>query len=240
MRLVGKFGLAAGALMLVGMASSAEAATILVANFCPQNNSCPTGVTQASLTIDDRGTPSVNDYLITATFTGTTAAPALLDLFSFTLGGVSTPTGYTSVSLTSATSRNNTSNVTTALPLGDFQTVFDNVSNSAGACTSSTNQANEVCTNSVTPAIGIPLAGNTLAFTFLADLAGALTIGNDLNLRAAFNNANGSNAGILSPNGNYTTGGAGSGNAGGSIPEPASMVLFGLAAFAAARRARRS
>src|SRR5690242_6517039 len=121
MRLLGKFGVAAGALLLVGMASSVEAATILVANFCPQNNSCPTGLTQASLTIDDNGTPAVNDYLLTATFTGTNAAPALLDLFSFTLGGVSTPSGYTTVTLNSATSRNNSTNTTTNLALGNFQ-----------------------------------------------------------------------------------------------------------------------
>jgi len=219
------------AAVVMGLAAtSASAAVIRTADFCPQNASCPTGVTVARLTIEDNGTPAVNDYLITATFTGTAAAP-LLDLFSFTLGGVSTPLGYTSVALTGVTSNG------ASLPLAGFQTVYDNISNAPGACTSATNQANEVCTNAA--GSGVALANNTLAFTFLVDLSGSLTIGTDLNLRAAFNNVvGGGNAGILSPNGRYIDGNGNSVTPV-DVPEPASLVLFGLAALAGARRARR-
>jgi len=230
MRLLGKFGMTACAAVVIGLAAttSASAATILIADFCPDNASCPTGLTQARLTIDDNQTPAVNDYLITATFTGTAAAPSLLDMFSFTLGGVATPAGYqTPVTLTSATSNG------AALNLAGFQTVYDNVSNTATACTTNTNSSNEVCTNTLN-SLGIPLPGNTLVFTFLVDLAGNLTIGTDLNLRANFNGPNG----ILSPNGRYTNGEGVVINPTG-VPEPASMVLFGLAALAGARRVRR-
>jgi PEP-CTERM motif len=232
MRLVRGFGIGppvmtavAIAALLGSMPAKAEAAVLLVANFCPGHSSCPTGVS-ASLTVDDNNTPAVNDYLITATFTGTASAPALLDAFSFTLGGLPTPGGYTNVQLQSAPG---------GVPA--WQTAFDNVSNQANACTANTNQANEVCTNSIA-SIGTTLAGQTLAFRFLVDLSGTLTIGTELNLRAAFNNANGTNAGILSPDGQYT-GGGGSGGGGQTIPEPMSLAMFGLAALGVARARRR-
>jgi PEP-CTERM motif-containing protein len=218
MRLLGKSGLAASVAIVLGMASTASAAPFLVANFCPQNLSCPAGLTQASLSIEaNLGSVDLNDYFVTATFTGNGSAPAYLDMFSFTIAGASTPAGYTSVTLQSA-------------PAGvTWGTFYDNVNNSPGACTGTTNQSEEVCTNSLNPAIGAPLTSNTLTFSFLVDLAGTFQISptNGLNLRAAFNNSSGGNAGILSPDGNYTTGG--------TVPEPTSMVLFGLAALAAAR-----
>jgi len=219
---------ACAAVVMALAATSASAAVIRTADFCPQNASCPTGLTVARLTIDDNMTPALNDYLITATFTGTAAAPALLDMFSFTLGGVATPAGYeTAPTLISATSNG------APLALSGFQTVFDNVSNTSTACTLNTNQSNEVCTNTVN-SLGIPLPGKTLVFTFLVDLAGNLTIGTDLNLRANFNDPNR----ILSPDGRYTDGNGNSVTPVG-VPEPASMVLFGLAALAGARRVRR-
>src|SRR3954451_14203308 len=101
MRLLGKIGVVAGAVMLVGMASPGEAATILVANFCPQNASCPAGLTEASLTISDIAGGDANDYNVTATFTGNASAPAFLDMFSFTIAGADTPGGYTNVTLQS-------------------------------------------------------------------------------------------------------------------------------------------
>jgi hypothetical protein len=239
MRLLGKFGMTACAAVVMALAatSSASAATILVANFCFQGSSCPTGLTEASLTISDIPGGDVNDYNIVARFTGTSAAPALLDMFSFTIDGVKTQSvsnGYTSVALNSATSKNNTTSVVTTLNTGDFQTVYDNVSNQANACTTNTYQANEVCTNTLN-STGLALAGNTLTFNFLVNLSDTFLISatNGLNLRANFNPN-----GILSPGGRYVNGDGVEINPTG-VPEPASMVLFGLAALAGARRVRR-
>jgi PEP-CTERM motif len=77
----------------------------------------------------------------------------------------------------------------------------------------------------------------TFSTTFASALPGTLTGGN---IRAAFNGADGKNAGIFSPDGgNFGGGGGTSGGGGSTVPEPASMLLFGLAATATAYRARR-
>jgi hypothetical protein len=101
-----------------------------------------------------------------------------------------------------------------------YTTVYDNVANSATACTTNTGQSQEVCTNTLS-ALGFALPGQTATFEYYVDLAGNFLIApdNGLNLRAAFNNADGSNAGILSPGGNYSTVAP--------VPEPTSMLLLG-------------
>jgi hypothetical protein len=200
----------------------ANASPVIFGNFCPGNASCPGGITEASLSFAlDTATSDANDYFLTLTISGDNTAPAYLDMFSFTIAGVATPLGYAS-SPTLLSAPGGTS---------QYTTVFDNVSNSATACTTNTGQSQEVCTNTLSP-LGVALQGQTATFQFYVDLAGNYLIApdNGLNLRAAFNNADGSNAGILSPNGNYSTTQ--------SVPEPASILLFGSGTLGMAAKLR--
>ena len=79
----------------------------------------------------------------------------------------------------------------------------------------------------------------------LADDVAALGVGSAVNLRAAFLNADGSNGGILSPNGGPlgTTTGAvtttGGQTTSGAVPEPALLSMLGVGLAGAAYRARR-
>jgi PEP-CTERM motif-containing protein len=89
--------------------------------------------------------------------------------------------------------------------------------------------------------------GSTLTWTFSTTFASALP--SDLtgvggNIRAAFNNADGQNFNIFSPNGGTfggtgAGGGAGGGGGQGVVPEPTSLLLFGTGLSMAAYRARR-
>jgi hypothetical protein len=212
--------------LLVGFALlpaiPANASPVIYANFCPGNVSCPGGITEASLSFSlDTATQDANDYFLTVTISGDNAAPAYLDMFSFTIAGVDTPLGYAS------------SPALLSAPGGAslYKTVYDNVSNSATACTTNTGQSQEVCTNTLS-ALGFALPGQTATFQFLVDLSGNYLIApdNGLNLRVAFNNADGSNAGILSPDGNYATMAP--------VPEPTSMLLFGSGIFGVAAKVR--
>jgi PEP-CTERM motif len=89
--------------------------------------------------------------------------------------------------------------------------------------------------------------GQTYTWTFSTTFASALP--SDLsgvggNIRAAFNNADGQNFNIFSPNGGTfggTGGGTGAGGGTGQplVPEPTSLLLFGTGLSMAAYRARR-
>jgi PEP-CTERM motif len=91
--------------------------------------------------------------------------------------------------------------------------------------------------------------GSTLTWTFSVTFASTLPTnldGTGGNIRGAFNNADGSNFNIFSPNGGTfggTGGGTGPGAGGGTtqplVPEPTSLLLFGTGLSMAAYRARR-
>ena len=71
MRLINKLGLMVAVIVAATfMATRAEAAAFTI-DFCPEDDTCPDGVTEASLTFDEilTGTDP-NDYNVTATIVG--------------------------------------------------------------------------------------------------------------------------------------------------------------------------
>jgi hypothetical protein len=211
-------------------AVSASASSLINADFCPGAASCPTGVTEANLTISlDTATGDLNDYFFDITFKGNGLAPATLDQFSFTVTGVATPDGYEALPtlLSSSTDHN-------------WQVFYDNVGGNPAGCTDNAQASSqEVCTESVGNN-GAPLPGQTLTFHYYVDLAGTFQIiaTTGVNLRAQFLDADGKNAGILSPNGIYTPGDPGVTTTD-VVPEPASMILLGSGLLGLATRGRR-
>jgi hypothetical protein len=146
--------------------------------------------------------------------------------------------------LTGATLTSTTAGATT-----DWSTTVDASLNQGAGGTCGGGGNDNLCADYVgaisTAGFGPITDGMALSWTWEATYAGAglpdtLTGGN---IRGLFNNADGSNYNIFSPGGGSFEGeGGGSteGEGGGSSPEPASMLLFGVALSAAGLRMRRS
>ncbi len=103
---------------------------------------------------------------------------------------------------------------------------------------------NAVCGFYSTNGVGPITATTNYQWVFSAQFASTLASVTAGNIRAAFNNADGSNAGIFSPGGGtfVTTTATPTSTTTpttGNVPEPASLSLFGAALVAAAYRLRR-
>jgi hypothetical protein len=219
------------AILLCLAAQPAGAAPILAANFCPGNASCPAGLEEASLVFsEDLSTAlDLNDYLLDVTFDGGATGPLYLDMWSFTIAGVQTPSGYEVKP--------------TVLSFSDgsgWLMYYDNVNNGS-SCTANPGSSQEVCANGTTTA---SLLNNEVTFQLSVDLAGDGSGGDDfllasnsnVNLRARFVDADGKKVGaILSPSSirvdfpREIT----------EVPEPTSLFLLGSGLVAIAGRVRK-
>src|SRR6266536_2523812 len=77
-------------------AASAQASAFTV-NFCPADASCPTNITEASLTFDEVLIGSdPNDYIVTIKIVGGAGTPEFIDSVQFSIGTIATPGEYES------------------------------------------------------------------------------------------------------------------------------------------------
>jgi hypothetical protein len=212
-----RFVVLMGFVAFFGLKATAAIADPISINFCPGDSTCPVGVTEASITFAEILGGDPNDYTVTLRITGDSTAPAYVDELMFKVSSAQWTDYETLPQLQSAPSGGTT-----------WLSYFDNISGSAGSCTSNTGQQQAVCAQSgpgIPSNYGAPLAGDVLEWTFLVDFKDAFgTLGDDdIFLRAQFLTSSGGNAGILSPTG---------------VPEPSTLLLtmLGILPFIPRRR----
>ena len=222
------------------------AAGPLYVNFCPGGAGCPTGVTEASLTFLEVVSPDPNDYNLVLKITGNAFAPAFVDEVMFKIDGTKTSKNYP---LSAGEYEALPSLISAPAEGAPWIVYFDNVSATLASCAAHTGSQQAVCSQSGpgdSTNYGASLPNQSLSWIFSVDLIdseGALSTSTNVNLRAQFLNADGSNAGILSPGGKLlepcpptnttcfppTT----------RTPEPGTFLLLATGLAVLARRGRR-
>ena len=214
------------------------AAASFSVDFCPQDSTCPDGVTEASLEfIEDLGTADVNDYTLIVTITADDTADTdlFLDAIDVTIGGAA---GLNNSDYEFLPTLNE---VNGAAPGGNWTVDWGKVPNCLNP-----GGDNSFCAESIGVIAGTGIiqynTTNTFEFTVdLVDAFGALSSGDEVNLRAAFfPNGNLSPGG--GPLGGSVGGGSGGvvgGGGGGLAPEPTMLAMLGAGLALAGRRLRR-
>jgi hypothetical protein len=211
----------------LGFASPARAALLTITDTFGGSNTV--------WTLDVTGGCTTCTVTLTGNFQGPSNAYAgtFIDAVQWTIGG-------TTVSSVGAVTG----------PLDATTTSWTGSESSLSANQCNGGAADNVCAQSNdTLGFGPIVSGTSYTWTFTTTFASALPTnlaGTSGNIRAAFNDANGGNFNIFSPEGGTFGGGTGGGTGAGGgtgqplVPEPTSLLLFGSGLTMAAYRARRA